>query len=50
MSKNTVNIRGGHAYEAPSVELMDVVTEGVFCSSTAGIDPWEREDGSLDFE
>ncbi len=52
MSQNTFETKGGQTYETPVIEVMDVVSEGVFCSSTTKanpINPWERNPGSLDF-
>ena len=33
MTRKTIMTRGGQTYEAPSVEILDVMSEGVFCTS-----------------
>lgn len=33
MTRKTIMTRGGQTYEAPSVEILDVMSEGVFCVS-----------------
>ena len=41
MTRKTIMTRGGQTYETPSVEILDVISEGVFCTSpwdTAGYD------------
>ena len=34
MTRNYCTTRGGQTYEAPSVEILDVMSEGVFCISS----------------
>ena len=39
-------------YEAPKVQTLDVLSEGVLCASTGGtfsINKWEEEDEALEF-
>ncbi len=48
MVKETIN-QGGHYYEAPSVEIMEAVSEGVFCTSSFGVKDWEEEQDHLNF-
>ena len=33
MTRKTIMTRGGQTYETPSVEILDVMSEGVFCIS-----------------
>lgn len=33
MTRKTIMTRGGQTYETPSVEILDVMSEGVFCTS-----------------
>lgn len=33
MTRKTIMTRGGQTYETPSVEILDVISEGVFCIS-----------------
>ena len=33
MTRKTIMTRGGQTYETPSVEVIDVMSEGVFCVS-----------------
>ena len=33
MTRKTIMTRGGQPYETPSVEILDVISEGVFCIS-----------------
>lgn len=50
MTRKTIMTRGGQTYEAPSVEILDVMSEGVFCVSEVnsnspkdwveGLDDW----------
>ena len=35
MTRKTIMTRGGQTYETPSVEILDVMSEGVFCISNA---------------
>lgn len=35
MTRKTIMTRGGQTYETPSVEILDVMSEGVFCISDA---------------
>ncbi len=37
-------IKKSNNYETPSVEIMDVVSEGVFCTSEFGIRDWAEDD------
>lgn len=39
MTLKTCMTREGQTYEAPSVEILDVISEGVFCTS-----PWNTAD------
>ena len=34
MTRKTIMTRGGQTYETPSVEILDVMSEGVFCISS----------------
>ncbi len=55
MTKNTLKTWGGQTYETPSVEVLDVVSEGVFCASFAtdtdesSIEDWEYDQDFLEF-
>lgn len=48
MTRKTIMTRGGQTYEAPSVEILDVMSEGVFCISNGDdgsyIDPAYLDD------
>ncbi len=37
------------AYSTPEVKVVDIVSEGLLCSSGLGINDWERDDEALDF-
>lgn len=43
MTRKTIMTRGGQTYETPSVEILDVISEGVFCTS-----PWDTADYGYD--
>lgn len=41
-----------YAYTSPATNVIDIEVEGVLCASGDGtfdINPWEREDDSIDF-
>lgn len=41
--------RGGQTYQTPSVNVLDVLSEGVLCQSGEfGIGDWEEDGESLD--
>ncbi len=52
MKKKEFDITEGLVYETPAVDVIDVVSEGVFCESVVYIEDWEEEDESedIDFE
>ncbi len=37
-------------YESPVVEVMDVMAEGVFCSSYVYVNDWEEEEDDMEIE
>lgn len=37
------------AYSTPGFKVIDIVSEGVLCSSGVDINDWERDDDVLDF-
>ncbi len=47
MSHNTINTRGGHNYEAPSVEILEVVSEQVIFAASGefAIDDYYEDEG-----
>ena len=50
--KSNVNIFSkGLDYAAPAMKELDLLDEGVLCSSqgTLTVDEWNREEGSLEF-
>ncbi len=49
MTQNIINLQGGQQYESPAVEVMDIVSEGVFCNSATKINPWQNDGNGLDF-
>lgn len=49
MVKVSANLSYPETYSSPEVKIVDVVSEGVLCSSGVGINDWERDDDVLDF-
>ena len=50
MYKNNSKNCEGQSYETPSVNVLNVMSEGVLCASGGfGIKDWETDDDSLDF-
>lgn len=49
MVKVLANLSRPETYSSPEVRVVDVVNEGVLCSSGIGINDWERDDEALDF-
>ena len=50
MTKNNSMNLEGLSYVAPSVNVLNVMSEGVLCASGGfGIKDWENDDESLDF-
>jgi len=49
MIKVSANLSYPETYSSPEVKIVDVVSEGVLCSSGVGINDWERDDDVLDF-
>ena len=50
MIKRIENLIGRGRYEAPSVDILDVQSEGVLCESGIGINDWQEDDELLDFD
>ncbi len=49
MVKKNNLICGMGGYEAPMARVIDVVSEGVLCSSGLDINDWEKDDDVLEF-
>ena len=49
MTFNKNNTRGGQTYETPSVEILDVMSEGVFCISTQDMDAADWQKGNYEW-
>lgn len=49
MVKVLANFSHLETYSSPEVKVVDIVSEGVLCSSGLGINDWERDDEALDF-
>lgn len=49
MVKVLANFSHPETYSSPEVKVVDIVSEGVLCSSGLGINDWERDDEALDF-
>ena len=49
MTRKTIMTRGGQTYETPSVEILDVMSEGVFCISTKDMDAADWQRGNYDW-
>lgn len=49
MTRKTIMTRGGQTYETPSVEILDVMSEGVFCISTQDVDAADWQRGNYDW-
>lgn len=49
--KKTISMNLGGAYAAPEMQLCSIKVEAGFEASMPGvtIDPWEREEGTLEF-
>lgn len=51
MKQKNFNFVGGEqTYVAPSLNILDVHSEGVLCQSGLTIDDWIEDDELLDFE
>ncbi len=49
MSQKSFNKKDELQYEVPSVKILDIVSEGVLCSSGLGINDWEYDGEDLNF-